>query len=247
MHRSISVASVATAFLALVTTVFGQSFLFNRSCDSRCAPVDNCNAPPIGVADVGGSWQWMASRDEQQRRAAGLYNRYCIRCHGVDGRGVWDVPDVPNFADPIWQSSRTDEQLARLTWEGRGAVMPAFRGTLTWQESWALAYYIRELVPGSKPGRPPKNRDKQTSKHSKQSQPQAPANAPQQATPTATNHSATQFYLNNPPIILQSPSSQFATQRQQPIPSQGYSYPSYPTATNTTIFDSPSVLGSVPR
>lgn len=247
MRRSISVAPVATAFLALVTTVFGQSFLFNKSCDSSCAPMKSCNAPPVGVADVGGSWQWMASRDEQQRRASGLYNRYCIRCHGVDGRGVWDVPDVPNFADPVWQSSRTDEQLARLTWEGRGAVMPAFRGTLTWEEAWALAYYIRELVPGSKPGRPSKNRANQKSKQSGQARPQTPTNSTQQATPTATDQSAMQSYPKSPPFNLQSPSARITTQQQQPTTSQGYSYPSYPAATNATMFNSPSALSSVPR
>ena len=40
----------------------------------------------------------------------GLYNRYCIRCHGVDGRGVWDIPDVPDFTNVRWQESRSDAQ-----------------------------------------------------------------------------------------------------------------------------------------
>lgn len=97
-------------------------------------------------ANVGSRWQWLASRSEQHRAVAGLYNRYCVRCHGIDGRGVWDMPDVPNFAHIGWQRSRTDEQLARLTMEGRGAVMPAFRGTFTWDEAWAMARYLRTFV-----------------------------------------------------------------------------------------------------
>jgi mono/diheme cytochrome c family protein len=80
---------------------------------------------------------------------AGLYNRYCIRCHGVDGRGVWDIPDVPDFTNVRWQACRSDDQLVRLTLEGRGAVMPPFRGTLSLEEAWAMARYLRTFVPGT--------------------------------------------------------------------------------------------------
>src|SRR5207245_694709 len=85
---------------------------------------------------------------------ASLYNRYCIRCHGVDGRGVWDMPDVPNFTNPRWQASRPDPQLASIILEGRGAVMPPFRGTLTLEEAWAMARYLRTFVPGTETSRP---------------------------------------------------------------------------------------------
>jgi mono/diheme cytochrome c family protein len=84
----------------------------------------------------------------------GLFNRYCIRCHGVDGRGVWDIPDVPNFTNPRWQACRSDAQLARIILEGRGAVMPPFRGTLTLEEAWAMARYLRTFVPGTEASRP---------------------------------------------------------------------------------------------
>jgi serine/threonine protein kinase len=61
----------------------------------------------------------------------GLYNRYCVRCHGVDGRGVWDITKVPNFTNARWQASRTDGQLTRAIMEGRGACKPPAQGTLT--------------------------------------------------------------------------------------------------------------------
>jgi hypothetical protein len=72
----------------------------------------------------------------------------------VDGRGIWDIPDVPDFTNPRWQASRTDAQIARLTLEGRGAVMPPFRGMLTLEEGWAMARYIRSFVPGTEIYRP---------------------------------------------------------------------------------------------
>jgi mono/diheme cytochrome c family protein len=103
---------------------------------------------------VAGTWYWLRSPDEEKRAVIGLYNRYCIRCHGVDGRGVWDIPDVPNFTDPRWQTSRSDNQLARIIVEGRGAVMPPFRGTFSLEEACAMGRYLRTFVPGTETSRP---------------------------------------------------------------------------------------------
>lgn len=109
------------------------------------------NAQPVyeGDGGVGGTWLWSCSPEEERRIIAGLYNRYCIRCHGVDGRGAWDVPGVPSFADPRWQAHRSDAQIVRVLVEGRGAIMPAFRGTLSLDEDWAMARYLRTFVPGA--------------------------------------------------------------------------------------------------
>ena len=76
---------------------------------------------------------------QEKRVVAGLFNRYCIRCHGVDGRGVWDIPDVPDFTNVRWQALRSDAQRGTIIIEGRGAVMPPFRGALTLEEAWRSA------------------------------------------------------------------------------------------------------------
>jgi mono/diheme cytochrome c family protein len=96
----------------------------------------------------------MRSPEDEKRVVMGLYNRYCIRCHGVDGRGVWDIPDVPDFTNARWQACRSDAQLARAIMEGRGAVMPPFRGTVTLEEGWAMARYLRTFVPGTEMSKP---------------------------------------------------------------------------------------------
>jgi mono/diheme cytochrome c family protein len=109
----------------------------------------NCdNGGPPGL-EVGGTWYWLRSPDEEKRVVMGLFNRYCIRCHGVDGRGVWDIPGIPDLTNGAWQTSRTDGQLARRILEGRGAVMPSFRGTLSLEEAWAMARHLRTFVPGT--------------------------------------------------------------------------------------------------
>lgn len=106
------------------------------------------------TGEPGGTWHWVRSPEEERRVIVGLYNRYCIRCHGVDGRGIWDIPDVPDFTNARWQASRSDGQLARATLEGRGAVMPPFRGTITLEEAWAMGRYLRTFVPGTEVSRP---------------------------------------------------------------------------------------------
>jgi cbb3-type cytochrome c oxidase subunit III len=114
------------------------------------------------TGDVGGSWHWLRSPEEEKRVVIGLYNRYCIRCHGVDGRGIWDIPDVPDFTNSRWQMFRSDGQLARAILEGRGACMPPFRGTLTIEEAWAMARHLRTFVPGTEISRPDFSQPKKT-------------------------------------------------------------------------------------
>jgi hypothetical protein len=125
---------------------------------------------PAGV-EGDGDWYWLRSPEQERRVVIGLYNRYCQRCHGVDGRGVWDIPCVPDFTNTSWQESRSDAQLARIILEGRGAVMPPFRGTLTLEEAWAMARYLRTFVPGTEANRP------------SYAKPQEPAKAPAAAPP----------------------------------------------------------------
>jgi mono/diheme cytochrome c family protein len=105
-------------------------------------------------AELGGTWYWLRSPEQERVVISGLFNRYCIRCHGVDGRGVWDIPGVPDFTNHRWQASRSDDQIARIILEGRGAVMPPFRGVLNLEEAWAMARYLRTFPPGAETPRP---------------------------------------------------------------------------------------------
>lgn len=146
--------TLLTGILALVTIATRDA---EASPFSRWRIRQDCCNPGGGIeftGEPGGTWFWLRSPEEEKRVVIGLYNRYCIRCHGVDGRGVWDIPDVPDFTNARWQASRSDGQLARATLEGRGAVMPPFRGTMTLEEAWAVARYLRTFIPGTEVSRP---------------------------------------------------------------------------------------------
>src|SRR5262245_39783631 len=89
------------------------------ACGHSGCGLHHCAVPPGPPAAWGGEWFWMRSPDQEQRVVMSLYNRYCVRCHGIDSRGVWDIPDVPDFTDPRWQMSRPDPQIVNILMEGR--------------------------------------------------------------------------------------------------------------------------------
>jgi mono/diheme cytochrome c family protein len=141
---------LAAVSAELVSTPEARAgWLFKKNGHPGCGHPGCEHGQCLAAAGWAGQWYWMRSPDQEQRVVMWLYNRYCIRCHGIDGRGVWAIPDVPDFTDPRWQASRSDPQIVNILMEGRGAVMPTFRGTLTLEESWAMARYLHSLVPGS--------------------------------------------------------------------------------------------------
>jgi hypothetical protein len=198
------VAACTSAILALIMSSSvlpaGDSGILARWCGRWCQN-GPCSHPEVEVPsdDIGGTWYWLRSPDEEKRVVMGIFNRYCIRCHGVDGRGVWDIPGIPNFTNTVWQSSRSDGQIARIILEGRGAVMPPFRGALNLEEAWALARYLRTFVPGSEAPRPP------TDEPAKTPSPGTPGKAPGQAGtfsgPNTTNPFGVPFLQSEGPIL----------------------------------------------
>jgi hypothetical protein len=157
MRRRILVAGL----LGMVAIVANKTMdKLSASPYPSCRPFQGHPSQPVIVVgephteEIGGTWYWLRSPDEEKRMVMGVFNKYCIRCHGIDGRGTWDIPDVPNFTNVRWQSSRTEAQIARRILEGRGAVMPPFRGTLSLEEAWAMARYLRTFIPGAEKSRP---------------------------------------------------------------------------------------------
>jgi mono/diheme cytochrome c family protein len=80
--------------------------------------------------------------------APALFAQACSKCHGGYGRGglpmVANGPRPIDLTSPDWQRSRSDQDVATVIRNGRGA-MPAFVDVLTTSQINALGSYVRRL------------------------------------------------------------------------------------------------------
>lgn len=81
-----------------------------------------------------------------------LFNEWCARCHGQDGRGqtkMGEMLEPPDFTDAEWQKGTSDEQVKNSIRNGVGQ-MPSFARKLSRRDIAALVAYVRGFA---KPGR----------------------------------------------------------------------------------------------
>jgi mono/diheme cytochrome c family protein/uncharacterized membrane protein len=91
--------------------------------------------------------------DETARSTGALYREHCQRCHGADGRGGRDQPDLgsrPDFASSDWQKRRDDDQLLRSILDGKGKEMPPWREKISEEQARGLVAYVRAFAPAGK-------------------------------------------------------------------------------------------------
>ena len=78
-------------------------------------------------------------------RGRGIYLANCASCHGRDGAGDGPISTLP-AAGPLANAVRTTDAAElsyRISHGLAGTPMPAFAGTLTRDERWALVSYLR--------------------------------------------------------------------------------------------------------
>ena len=77
-----------------------------------------------------------------------IFKNECEKCHGMDGKGAERGKNlgVPDFTDPEWQASVTDEQLIASVTNGK-KKMPKQEGKLSPEEIKAMVKYVRMLAP----------------------------------------------------------------------------------------------------
>ena len=79
-----------------------------------------------------------------------VYSRFCVGCHGADGKATVDVvADATDLTSPsVWKSGTSDGEIFRSIRDGQGASMPAFKPQIRQQEDlWHLVNFIRSLWP----------------------------------------------------------------------------------------------------
>lgn len=79
-----------------------------------------------------------------------VYTKYCLACHGHDGKGTEvkkAMPNLPDFTSRKWQDEVSNVQIKVTILEGKGTLMPPFRDKVTDDENAGLTAYIRDIAP----------------------------------------------------------------------------------------------------
>jgi mono/diheme cytochrome c family protein len=105
------------------------------------------NAPSPAQAAIPAA----ASRPVKASAAATrMFQRFCARCHGANGKGenVRDtLPIIPDFTRSAWHARRSNAQLVVSVLDGKGSQMPAFRGKATTEQIRELITVVRGFNP----------------------------------------------------------------------------------------------------
>ena len=101
--------------------------------------VDAANAP-IGV-----QLETPPATQPDAARGEGIYLANCASCHGRDGAGDGPITTAPRPAPlaEVVPGTTAAELSYRIAYGVAGTPMPAFAGTLTRDERWALVAYLR--------------------------------------------------------------------------------------------------------
>jgi mono/diheme cytochrome c family protein len=88
--------------------------------------------------------------NQQANAGRGIFQRLCKSCHGLDGMGTAlrdQTPSIPDFTSQVWQQRHSPPELMIVILEGKGTVMPAFRGKLNEIQVRDVVTYLRAFAP----------------------------------------------------------------------------------------------------
>jgi mono/diheme cytochrome c family protein len=88
--------------------------------------------------------------DDRTTAVKDVYAKYCLACHGHDGKGTdmkKAMPNLPDFTSRKWQDEVSNVQIKVSILDGKGTLMPPFRDKLSDDDNSGLTAYIRDFAP----------------------------------------------------------------------------------------------------
>ena len=90
------------------------------------------------------------SLGDNARPASQTYRRYCVSCHGIDGKAKTSkgkYSHARDLTDAQWQADVSDERIFNSIMNGRNVrgTMPAFSNKLNEKEVNSLVSFVRGL------------------------------------------------------------------------------------------------------
>ena len=88
--------------------------------------------------------------NNNERPVEQVYRRYCVSCHGSDGRAQGSkgkFSHARDLTDAKWQDEVTDERIFNSIMNGRNARgnMPAFSNKISQKEAESLVNFVRRF------------------------------------------------------------------------------------------------------
>ena len=128
--------------LALVVGCLGGAFVFADDIVRQPGP-----HPPSQALENPAEMNEATAR--QGRR---VYVRFCVSCHGLDGKGKTDMAvdlpvPLPDFTVGKWKYGGTDGEIFSLVRGGTPNGMESYKERFNEQRTWQLVNYIRTLAP----------------------------------------------------------------------------------------------------
>ena len=92
----------------------------------------------------------VAANNPRPRRAPVLYRKYCVACHGSDGRAKTSkgkFSHARDLTDAQWHEDVSDERIFNSIMNGRNVRgnMPAFSDKLSEPEAESLVSFVRRM------------------------------------------------------------------------------------------------------
>ncbi len=90
--------------------------------------------------------------DASVRQGKQVFVRYCVTCHGMDGKGHTDMGDTlkappSDLTNGEWKYGGTDGEVMTLVRDGTELGMPSFKDQLNEQRLWQVVHYLRTIGP----------------------------------------------------------------------------------------------------
>jgi mono/diheme cytochrome c family protein len=107
----------------------------------------------IGVLSFVSLFVFITSAGSFTRTSVGanaeVYSGKCGGCHGQDGKGSARLKErgVPDFTDAAWQKKNSDADIKAAIENGKGRIMPAWKGKIADEDMPELIAKIRSFGP----------------------------------------------------------------------------------------------------
>lgn len=103
----------------------------------------------LAVKLMGQQQHQFPANKESIAKGEKMYARYCLSCHGREGKGGPTIPvEIPNLVDANWKHGGGDADIFKTIKQGvpPDLIMESFEDRLSNDDIWHVIHYVRDLA-----------------------------------------------------------------------------------------------------